>query len=127
MNAEAELFRVYRDWRRLALTANKAIRTRNWKLFSDCHRAIQDYQSLAPRLTRAARAEWQRSGGDEREKESNLRATVAEIMNITRRNHTQLRQKLDEARQRREELSAASRNLHMIRRTYGQIPGGQGS
>jgi hypothetical protein len=44
-------------------------------------------------------------------------------MDITRRNHTQLRQMLDQARQRREELSAASRNLHMIRRTYGQIAG----
>jgi hypothetical protein len=123
MNAEAELFRAYREWRRLALAASKAIQTRNWNLFSDCHRAIQDYQSAAPGLTRAARAEWQRGGCDVRDKESNLRVTVAELMDITRRNHTQLRQMLDQARQRREELSAASRNLHMIRRTYGQIAG----
>jgi hypothetical protein len=55
MNAESELLRAYREWRRLALAETKAIQTRNWRLLADCHLVIRDYQSLVSTLTRAAR------------------------------------------------------------------------
>jgi hypothetical protein len=124
MNAENELFRAYREWRRLALAEAKAIQSRNWSLFSDCHRAIGDFHSLVPGLTRAARAEWQRSGCLE-EKEKNLKVLVAGLMDLTRQNHTQLRQMLAQAQEQRAQLGMASRNLQQLRRAYAQVPGGR--
>ena len=62
MNAESELLRAYREWRRLAQAETKAIQTRNWSLLSDCHLAIRDYRSLVSRLTQETRTEWQRAG-----------------------------------------------------------------
>ncbi|MDR3377586.1 MAG: hypothetical protein P4M10_02790 [Verrucomicrobiae bacterium] len=125
MNAESELFRAYREWRRLALAEAKAIQARNWSLFSDCHRAIRDFQSLVPGLTRAARAEWQRSDCLIGEKERNLQVLVAGLMELTRQNHTQLREMLAQARAQRAQLAMARRNLQQLRRTYAQVPGGR--
>jgi len=124
MNAESELFHAYREWRRLVLAEAKAIQTRNWSLFSDCHRVIGDFQSLVPGLTRAARAEWQRSGCLLEEKEKNLQELVAGLLDLTRQNHTQLRQMLAQAREQRAQLAMARRNLQQLRRTYAQVPGG---
>jgi hypothetical protein len=121
MNAEGELLRAYREWHRLAQAETKAIQTRNWKLLSDCHRAIRDFQTLAAGLTQAARHEWHRSGCNLAEKEIHLRALVSGLVDRTRRNHELLRVTLAATRQQLHELTEAGKNLQRLRRSYGAV------
>jgi hypothetical protein len=122
MNAESELLRAYREWRRLAQAETKAIQTRNWSLLSDCHFAIQEYQSLVSGLTRAARAEWQRAGCDLPAKQKNLQALVADLAEVTRQNQALLQATVARARKQLDGLGEAGRNLKRLRRAYGCIP-----
>jgi hypothetical protein len=119
MNAESELLRAYREWRRLALAEAKAIQTRNWSLLSDCHTAIKDYQLLVGRLTQEARAEWRRSGCNLPEKEQNLRVLVSELLDLTRKNQNRMHSNLAQAREKLDQLGDVGRNLKRLRRAYG--------
>jgi hypothetical protein len=119
MSAERELLCAYREWHRLALAESKAIHIRNWSLFSDCHQAIQDYQSLVVGLTQEVRAEWRRTGGPLALKENHLRAHVSGLIELTRQNQTRLRAALTAARQQLEYLGEAGKNLKRLHRTYG--------
>jgi len=122
MNAESELLRAYREWRRLAQAETKAIQTRNWSLLSDCHLAIKDYQSIVSGLTRAARAEWQRAGCDLPGKQKNLQVLVSDLMEVTRQNQALLLATVARARKQIDGLGEAGRNLKRLRRAYGYIP-----
>ena len=119
MNAEAELLRAYREWHRLVRTERKAIQTRNWSLLSDCHLAIKDYQSRVKQLTQEARAEWQRAGCDQAEKERDIHALISGLIDITRDNNSRLRSALAAARQQLSGLQTAGVNLKRIQRSYG--------
>ena len=118
MNAEAELMRAYREWRRLAQAESKAIQTHNWVLLSDCHLAIRDYQSLVGVLTQQARSEW-REAGNLAEKENNRRALVSGLIELTRQNHARLQAALGTARKQLDELGEAGKNLKRLQRSYG--------
>jgi hypothetical protein len=124
MNAESELIRAYREWRRLALAETKAIQTRNWNLLTDCHLAIKDYQTLVSQLTGNARAEWRQMGCDLPEKERNLRVLVSELLDVTRQNQALLQATLARARRQLDELGEVGKNLNRLRRTYGRMPAG---
>jgi hypothetical protein len=124
MNAEAELLRAYREWRRLVQAEAKAILTRNWELLADCHRAILNYQGLVPGLTQATRAEWQRAGDDAAPKEHQLRTQVADLIELTRNNHRLLQAALDAGRQQLYRLGEAGKNLRQLRRAYGHFSTG---
>lgn len=122
MNTESELFRAYREWRRLALAETKAIQTRNWSLLTDCHLAIRDYQSLVSTLTRAVRGEWHRAGSLVPDREQSLKGLVSDLMEITRQNQALLRSTVARARCQLNELGEAGRNLKRLRRAYGSLP-----
>jgi hypothetical protein len=122
MNAESELFHAYREWHRLARAETKAIQTRNWKLLSDCHLAIKDFQSHIVRLTQEARAEWQRAGCNLAEKEQNLRVFTSELIELTRQNQGLLQTTLAATRKQLNELGEAGKNLKLLQRSYGFVP-----
>lgn len=122
MNAESELLRAYREWRRLAQAEAKAIQTRNWSLLSDCHLAIRDYQSLVGKLTQEARAEWRRAGCNLAEKDQNLRVLVSDLLDLTRQNHSRLQATLARTRDKLDQLGEAGKNLKRLRRAYGCVP-----
>jgi hypothetical protein len=124
MNAEAELLRAYREWRRLLQAEAKAIQTRNWELLSDCHLAIRDYQGLVTGLTQATRAEWQRTGGGAAPQEHQLRAQVSDLIDLTRNNQRLLQATRAAARQQLERLGEAGKNLRQLRRAYGYLSTG---
>jgi hypothetical protein len=124
MNAESELLRVYREWRRLVQAEAKAIQTRNWVLFSDCHLAIKGYQSAVTGLTQATRAEWRRAGGEVAQKERSLEVLVADLADLTRRNLSLLQARRVLAGKQLHELGEAGRNLRRLRRAYGVLPAG---
>lgn len=121
MNAEGELLRIYREWLRLAQAETKAIQTRNWHLLSDCHVAIQDFQTLVGELTREARAEWRRNGCNLEEKEKNLRVLVSELVDLTRHNQNLLQSGLATARNHLGQLNESGKNLKNLRRSYGSF------
>jgi hypothetical protein len=58
MSAERALFDAYREWRRVAKAAQRAIHKRDWKFLLECQRIIQGIQPLISSLTREARNEW---------------------------------------------------------------------
>jgi hypothetical protein len=122
MNAEEELLHAYREWHRLAQAENKAIRTRNWDLLSDCHLAIKDFQSHITGLTQAARAEWQRNGCNAAEKEKNIKVLVSSLVELTRHNHNLLLTTRNNARIQLEQLGEAGINLKRLQRSYGFVP-----
>jgi hypothetical protein len=124
MNAEAELLRAYREWRRLVQAEAKAIQTRNWELLADCHRAIRSYQGLVAGLTQATRAEWQRAGGDAAPKEHHLRIQVSDLIDLTLQNQRLLQAARTAARQQLQRLGEAGKNLRQIRRAYGHFSTG---
>jgi replicative DNA helicase len=119
MNAESELFRAYREWQRLARAETKAIQTRNWKLLSECHSAIRDFQVLIADLTQKVRSEWRRSGCDLQEKEGRLHVFVNALLELTRGNRELLRATLAVARTRLADLTETGNNLKRLRRSYG--------
>lgn len=123
MNAERELLRAYREWRRLAEAETKAIQTRNWHLLTDCHLAIKDFQVRVASLTQETQAEWQRAGFNWEEKTQALRALIADLMNLTRRNHDLLQQMLAIASNQLGQLGEAGKNLKRLRQSYGFNPG----
>ena len=123
MSAEHELLRAYREWRRLAEAETKAIQTRNWHLLTDCHLAIRDYQTHIAGLTELARTEWQRAGFNWEKKSQALRALIADLMNLTRRNHDLLQQMLAIASDQLGQLGEAGKNLKRLRQSYGFNPG----
>jgi hypothetical protein len=122
MNAESELFHAYREWHRLAQAETKAIQTRNWKLLSDCHLAIKDFQMHIAGLTQAARAEWQRTGCELAEKERNLRVFTSELIELTRQNQSRLQTTLAATRKQLNQLGEAGKNLKLLQRSYGYVP-----
>lgn len=124
MNAEGELLRAYREWRRLAQAETKAIQTRNWNLLSDCHLAIRDFQSIVCGLTQETRAEWRRAGCDLEAKEKNLRVAVSSLLDITRQNQNLLQAAIARTRIQLDNLGEAGKNLKRLRSTYGQVPVG---
>jgi len=121
MNTEAELLHAYREWRRLAQAEAKAIQTRNWSLLSDCHLAIQDYQSLVSRLTEEVRSEWRLAGCNLAEKEQNLRVLVSDLLELTRQNHGRMQSTLARTRDKLDQLGEAGKNLRRLRRVYGGV------
>ena len=123
MKAEQELLQAYREWCRLAKAETKAIQTRNWGLLSDCHLAIQDFQTLIPGLTQEARAEWQHAGCNLAEKEASIGVYVAELMELTRQNHSLLQSTRRAVRQQLDQLGTAGQNLKLLHRSYGFVPG----
>lgn len=124
MKAEQELWQVYREWRRLALAVGRAIQTRNWNLLADCHAAIEGYQTLAVRLTRDVRAEWQRVEASPAEKEQTRQAVVADLLELTRQNQSRMQSAVAHARAKLEQLSEVETNLKRLRRAYGGLANG---
>lgn len=122
MNAESELLRAYREWRRLAQAETKAIQTRNWNLLTDCHLAIKDFQTHVGGLTQEARAEWRNAGCNLAEKERNLQVLVSDLIDLTRQNQTLLQSTVAAARKQLDELGEAGKNLKRLRRSYGLVP-----
>jgi hypothetical protein len=122
MNAESELLGAYREWRRLVRAECKAIQTRNWSLLSDCHKAIQNYQSLVVKLTRETRDEWRRASCNLAEKERNLRVLVTDLIDLTRQNKEHLQNTLATTRKQLDQLGEVGNNLKQIRRSYGYFP-----
>ena len=123
MNAERELLHAYREWHRLAEAETKAIQTRNWHLLNDCHFAIHDYQTHVANLTLQAQAEWQRAGCNVEEKTRTLQVLIAELVELTRRNHALLQQTLATAQQQLDDLGEAGKNLKLLQRSYGAAGG----
>jgi hypothetical protein len=123
MNAESELLRAYREWRRLAQAEAKAIQTRNWSLLSDCHQAIKDYQAVVGRLTRETRDEWRRNGCNLAEKERNLKIIVSGLVDLTRQNQALLQAARTRTRAQLNQLNEAGRNLKLLRSSYGCASG----
>lgn len=121
MNAEGELLRAYREWHRLAQAETKAIQTRNWGLFHDCHRAIQNFQTQIAALAADVRTGWRRAG-DAEKKERHLQALIADLMDLTRHNEGLLQTTLDNARHRLDQLGETGKNLKQLRRSYGVTP-----
>ncbi len=124
MSAERELLRAYGEWHRLAEAETKAIQRRNWRLLSDCHLAIRDYQTLVCNLTQQAKAEWQQSGVNLEQKSRSLQVLVSDLVERTRRNHALLEQTLGVAREQLDQLGEAGKNLKRLQRSYGFAGGG---
>lgn len=125
MNAEAELLQAYREWHRLARAETKAIRTRNWDLLADCQLAIADFQTLITRLSREARAEWEKAGVDCAEKERHIQIFVNDLLTVTCENRSLLQVCRDEAAQKLQQLGEAGRKVKLLHRSYGS-PGAYG-
>jgi len=124
MNAEAELLSAYRDWHRLVQAEGRAIQTHNWELLAGCHLAIKDFQSVAGRLLPEVRAEWRRDGRGLAEKEKNLQALLAGLLDLTRENQERLRATRAAAREQLDRLGQAGTNLRRLHRVYGIIADG---
>lgn len=119
MSAENELLGMYREWLRLARAQTRAIQTHNWSFHADCHRAVENFQHAAARLTLAAREEWADNGSDRPAKEKNLRALVNELITIARQNQRLLDEAVRGGRDRLGQLGDAGHNLKRLQRSYG--------
>lgn len=122
MNAEAELLGAYQNWRRLALAQARAVQSRNWKLFSDCHQAVEQHQSRLAGLTQAARDEWRRAGCDLAAKEKEFHALLGEITGLIRRNHELIHARRLVAHEKLARLVECGQNLRRLRHSYGSHP-----
>ena len=115
---EKALLEAYEDWRRLTELEGEGIRARDWTLVTDCQNRLAALQTRMIRLTSDARAEWRRTGMDLSEKESNLRHTISNLMELEMANRPSLNATKEAARAKLEQLHSARQNLKRVERTY---------
>ncbi len=118
MSADHELSAAYQEWRRLAEAESLAIQACDWSLLSACQKALQHVQSRITQLTSAARSEWKKLGAARREREAQVNATIYELIELEKRNHTLLKSVRETAQERLEQLDSAGHNLKRLHRTY---------
>ena len=121
MSAEKALLNAYAEWRRLARATGRAIQLRNWKLVLECQAVIQQLQPNVTRLTRAARAEWKKSGADLAAREEKIHRVVRELMATVAANNSLLATARKTAESERKQLEQASQNLKRLQKSY--VPG----
>jgi hypothetical protein len=119
MNSERDLTEAYLEWRRLAEAEGEAIGARNWSLVSACQKALQNLPDRIARLSAAAREDWSKPGGNRAAKEGLLKATIHELIQLEKRNHTLLGSMKSAMRTKLDQLDEAGRNLKQIQRSYG--------
>jgi DNA anti-recombination protein RmuC len=123
MNADHELTEAYKEWRRLAEAETEAIQTCNWSLLAACQKSLRNLQQHITKLTEASKAEWEKLGSGRSAKSKHLDATIRELIDLERRNHTLLNSIRENAQQQLEQLDRAGRNLKRIHRSYsGELP-----
>jgi hypothetical protein len=118
MSAERALFDAYREWRRLAKAAHKAIGRRDWKFLFECQSTVQRIQPLISNLTQEARHEWKQQKADGRAKEERLRAVISELTGLLESNQRLLQDCRAMALFKREKLEQAGRNLKRLQTSY---------
>jgi hypothetical protein len=118
MSAEQALFDAYREWRRLAKAAHKAIHRQDWKFLFECQRVVQGIQPLISNLTGKARDEWKQQKADGKVKEERLRTVILELIGLVESNQKMLHVCRARALSKREELEQAGRNLRRLQSSY---------
>ena len=118
MSAERALFDAYREWRRLAKAAHRAIHKRDWAFLLECQRVIQGIQPLISNLTREARQEWRQQKADSEVKEEKLRAVISELAGLVESNQKMLHACRAGALSQREKIEEAGRNLKRLQNSY---------
>ena len=118
MSADHELTAAYQEWRRLAEAESLAIQACDWSLLSACQKALQHLQSRITQLSHAARSEWKKLGAARRKREEQINATIYELIELEKRNHTLLQSVRESAHERLEQLDRAGHNLKRLHRTY---------
>ena len=122
MNADAALHETYQEWRRLAEAEGDAIRTENWPAVAECQKAMERLQSRIIHCAGEVRKEWNRTGADRAEKEKKIHTTIAELIEIERRNNSLLNLARRAAEEQLDELSEAGRTLRRVQRSYAPTP-----
>jgi DNA anti-recombination protein RmuC len=123
MNTDHELTEAYKEWRRLAEAETEAIQTCNWSMLAACQKSLRNLQRHITELTEASKAEWEKLGSGRSAKSKHLDATIRELIDLERRNHTLLNSIRENAQQQLEQLDRAGRNLKRIHRSYsGELP-----
>lgn len=118
MNADYDLRRSYREWRRLAEAEGEAIRAGNWMLLFDCQNALRQLQPRIVRQTEAARREWTALGLDAVAKENDLSAVIRSLIEIESRNNSLINARRCLAEEELAKLEQASLTLRRIQRSY---------
>jgi hypothetical protein len=118
MSAERALFSAYREWRRVAKAAHRAIHKRDWKFLLECQRVIQGIQPHISNLTREARNEWRLKKADGGVKEERLRAVISELAGLVESNQKLLQLCRVQALSKRAKLEEAGRNLKRLQNSY---------
>ena len=118
MSAEQALFDAYREWRRLAKAAQRAISKRDWTFLFECQRTIQGIQPIISNLTREARDEWRRQEAAGHHSEARLRAVISELAGVLESNQKLLEAYWAKALSKREKLEQAGRNLKRLQNSY---------
>ncbi len=118
MNADHELTAAYQEWRRLAEAESRAIQSCDWSLLSACQKALLHLQSRITQLSQAARSEWKKMGAARKQREAQVNATIYELIELEKRNHTLLNAVRETAQARLEQLDRAGHNLKRLHRSY---------
>ena len=118
MSADRELQADYQEWRRLAEAEGEAIRAGNWLQVCDCQNALQQLQPRLLEHTAAAQQESAGAATTRAAREAQVRAWVAPLIELERRNFNLL-----EARQRAAQAEfgrflQASQTLRRLHRSY---------
>lgn len=107
-----------REWRRVARAQRQAIRSRNWALMTECHRALEQLQPRLSDFTARARSEWSQLGTAGEDKEKALQGILGELLETARSNESLLQSIHDSARTEFRTVQEAGRNLQRLRRSY---------
>ena len=118
MSADHELTQAYQEWRRLAEAESQAIQACNWSLLSACQKALQNLQTRITSISSAARSEWKKMGAARKKREEQVNATIHELIELEKRNHTLLKSIRETTQQRLEQLDRAGHNLKRLHRSY---------
>lgn len=118
MEDGSQLWDLYQEWKRLTESEGTAILGSDWQEVSRCQKAKQLLQPAIIRVTENAQRALIGSPGASTF-EGKVRQHVNELIQLESRNSATLQERLDTAREERQELDRTSRQLRQVHQSYG--------
>jgi len=118
MNAERKLIEAYQEWHRLAEGVGRGIDQDDWNRVSVNQQAIRGLQDRISRLAPLARAERAQSRARQPGVQDPLRATLEDLIALTRHHQALLASKKQDVRLKLDQTGLIVGNLRQIRRSY---------
>ncbi|NBV22191.1 MAG: hypothetical protein EBS05_09775 [Proteobacteria bacterium] len=125
MNARAQLFAAYAEWRDWTRRETEAIGAEAWPEVQRCQGVKADLQKQILQFTEAAQADSRERGSNWTDTQREISAVVSQLIEMEHANTARLAMLRSKAEERFGALRQATRNLRRVQGSYGGAAGTQ--